>query len=103
MHTGINDGEAAMLKNLREAEAKRKAELRQQLHDRLYLTLYANPLNQMQQNLRELTDWILNVFVSELQTPAHHSTATFLGLTPDQVIKLIHHYERTTGRKAEDL
>lgn len=106
MNTTINDGGEAMRANLLAQERKRKAEIRKRLHDKIYMTLCSNPLNLMQQNIEKLTDWILNVFVSELQTPSHVSMdqiKTVFGVTPDQVYKLIAFYESHTDKRATDL
>lgn len=107
MDTTINDGGEAMRANLRAQEVQRRYEVRAKLRDKIALTLLNNPLSLMQQNIEKLTDWILNVFVSELQTPSHVSMdqiKTVFGVTPsDQVYKLIAFYESHTDKRATDL
>lgn len=106
MNTTISDGEAVMRKNLRAKEVQRKYEIRKKLRDKIELTVVNNPISLIKQNIESLTDWILNVFVSELQSPAYYpmeNIKTVMGLTPDQIFKLQSFYEASTGKRAVDI
>lgn len=103
--TGITDGEAEQLLNLKAAKEKARHELREKIHSRVYLTIMCGPLSEIKERIQSLTDFICNLLGSE---PSYLGTNPFFketvcGLTAEQVLWLKQYYQAKTGKKAEDI
>lgn len=94
----LSDGEYDQLKARAKKERDDRLKLRERIRDRIELTICSGPLNQISERMDRLTDWILNLLVSEVD----HNSKIF-GLTPGQILALKSDYEARTGKKAEEI